>query len=159
MKVIIYQTSPVLLDLKANLEDVIARCCRIKAAVVEADEKESDLRRILNFGHTIGHAVEAVSEYKVAHGSAVAMGMVAAVEIAVAKEMFDRREADRVLELIKDFGLPTSIPSEYDRQQVRAYLKTDKKAVSGRPFFVLPTEIGKVVITDDVSEDIINQVL
>src|SRR5210317_1397107 len=75
-----------ILDLNLQiLDDLIARCCKIKAAVVEADEKESDLRRILNFGHTIGHAVEAVSEYRVAHGSAVAMGMVAEARLAALK--------------------------------------------------------------------------
>jgi len=125
------------------LEEVIQICCRIKAQVVAADEKESDLRRILNFGHTIGHAVEAASDYRLAHGSAVAMGMVAAGEIAVAKNMFLRDEADQVRKLIADFGLTTTIPENYDRQRIKEYLKTDKKAVSGRPFFVLPTTIGK----------------
>jgi len=141
------------------LEEVIQTCCRIKAEVVAADEKESDLRRILNFGHTIGHAVEAASDYRLAHGSAVAMGMVAAGEIAVAKNMFLRDEADQVRKLIADFGLTTTIPENYDRQRIKEYLKTDKKAVSGRPFFVLPTTIGKVVITDDVDDSLIERVL
>jgi 3-dehydroquinate synthase len=141
------------------LEEVIQTCCRIKAEVVAADEKESDLRRILNFGHTIGHAVEAASDYRLAHGSAVAMGMVAAGEIAVAKNMFSRDEADQVRKLIADFGLATTIPENYDRQRIKEYLKTDKKAVSGRPFFVLPTTIGKVVITADVDDNLIERVL
>ena len=94
------------------LEDVIARCCKIKAAVVEADERESDLRRILNFGHTIGHAVEAVSGYSMAHGAAVATGMVAAAEIAVLKGILDQREKDRLQDLIHAFGLPVNIPPE-----------------------------------------------
>jgi 3-dehydroquinate synthase len=141
------------------LEEMIHVCCSIKAQVVAADEKEADLRRILNFGHTIGHAIEAASDYQLAHGSAVAMGMAAASEIAVGKGMFSRHEADQVRALIADFGLATAIPAHYDRQRIKTYLKTDKKAVAGRPFFVLPTTIGKVVITDDVDATLIDQVL
>jgi 3-dehydroquinate synthase len=146
------------LDLQI-LEDVIARCCKIKADVVEADEKESDLRRILNFGHTIGHAVEAVSKYKIAHGSAVAMGMVAAAKLAVFKGILDLREKKRIEDLIHKFGLPITIPPEYDRTMIRAYLLADKKTIGGKVFFVLPTTIGKVIITDEVEAELITKVL
>ena len=146
------------LDLKV-MEDVIQRCCAIKARVVEADERESDLRRILNFGHTIGHAVEAASDYSMAHGLCVAMGMAAAGELAVAKSIFSNEEAERLSNLITGFGLSVTIPKELDRARIREYLKTDKKAVSGKPFFILPTTIGEVIITDDVSKAQINQVI
>ena len=146
------------LDLKV-LEDVIARCCKIKAAIVEADEKESDLRRILNFGHTIGHAVEAVSEYRLAHGLCVAMGMVAAAELAVLKGILDSREKERIKNQIHEFGLPVTIPSEYDRARIQEYLLTDKKTIGGKVFFVLPTKIGKVIITDEVERELIPKVL
>jgi len=146
------------LDLQV-LEDVIARCCKIKAAVVEADEKESDLRRILNFGHTIGHAVEAVSKYKLAHGSAVAMGMVAAAELAVLKGLLDGREKERIETLIHKFGLPVTIPPEFDRSRIQEYLLADKKTIGGKIFFVLPTTIGKVIITDEVEAELIARVL
>ena len=141
------------------LESIIHTCCSIKAEVVAADERESDLRRILNYGHTIGHAVEAASDYLLAHGSAVAMGMVAAAELAVAKDMLSLIESDKIRSLIDEYGLPVSIPNEYDRQRIKGYLKTDKKAVGGRPFFVLPTSIGRVTITDDVGESLIDQVI
>ncbi|OGQ96733.1 MAG: 3-dehydroquinate synthase [Deltaproteobacteria bacterium RIFOXYD12_FULL_57_12] len=141
------------------LEEVIKICCTIKARVVEADEREADLRRILNFGHTIGHAVEAASQYALAHGSAVAMGMAAVVELARLQGLLVADEAARIRQLISDFGLPVAIPPAYDRQTIIGYLKTDKKTVAGRPFFVLPTAIGKVVITDDVAEDLIRAVL
>jgi 3-dehydroquinate synthase len=137
------------LDLQV-LEDVIARCCKIKAAVVESDEKESDFRRILNFGHTIGHAVEAVSGYMIAHGSAVAMGMVAASELAVLKGFLDRKEKERIENLLHQFGLPVAIPEEYDRDRIQKCLLADKKTIGGRVFFVLPTTIGKVIITDEI---------
>jgi 3-dehydroquinate synthase len=146
------------LDLQ-SLEDVIARCCKIKAAIVEADEKESDFRRILNYGHTIGHAVEAASKYKLAHGLAVAMGMVAVTEIAVLKGILDQREKERIEKLIDAFGLPVSIPQEYDRATIKQYLLTDKKIVGGKVFFVLPTKIGKVIITDEVEAEMIEKVL
>jgi 3-dehydroquinate synthase len=141
------------------LEKVIETCCAIKAKVVAADEREADLRRILNFGHTIGHAVEADSGYQLAHGSAVAIGMVAASRLAVAKGMFPAVDADRLKNLIHAFGLPTSIPATANRDRLKGYLLTDKKTVAGRPFFVLPTAIGRVEITADVDEALIDQVL
>jgi 3-dehydroquinate synthase len=138
------------------IEEVIIRCCRIKAAIVAVDEKEADLRRILNYGHTLGHAVEAASRFSISHGMAVAMGMVAANKLAVGKSLFSQLEAERVKEVIAGFGLPVSIPAELDRNAMKSYLKSDKKALSGKPFFVLPTRIGQVTITDDVTEGLID---
>lgn len=141
------------------LEDVIARCCKIKAAVVAADEKESDLRRILNFGHTIGHAVEAVSEYKLPHGAAVAMGMVAAAKIGVFKGILDQREQARLENLIQAFGLPVAIPAEFERSRIQEYLLADKKTVGGRVTFVLPVSIGKVIMTDEIEAELVTRAL
>ncbi|MBI5559006.1 MAG: 3-dehydroquinate synthase [Deltaproteobacteria bacterium] len=141
------------------IEEVVARCCRIKAAVVAADEKEADLRRILNYGHTLGHAVEAASEFSIAHGMAVAMGMVAANKLAVAKALLARQDAETINNLIAGFALPARIPTEYDRRLMKSFLKTDKKAVGGKPFFVLPVTIGKVIITDDVADELIDAAL
>jgi 3-dehydroquinate synthase len=141
------------------LEEVIAWSCKIKAAIVEADEKEADLRRILNYGHTIGHAVEAASGYMLAHGSAVAMGIVAVSELAVLKGILDAREKERIEKLVNEFGLPTAIPQEYDRAEIKKYVLNDKKIVGGRVFFVLPNKIGKVIITDDVEPELIEKVL
>ena len=138
---------------------LVADCAAIKAKVVSADERESDRRRILNFGHTIGHAVEAVSKYKIAHGSAVAMGMVAAAKLAAFKGILDLREKKRIEDLIHKFGLPITIPPEYDRTMIRAYLLADKKTIGGKVFFVLPTTIGKVIITDEVEAELITKVL
>jgi len=141
------------------LSTVIQRCCAIKAEVVAADEREGDQRRILNFGHTIGHAVEAASRFAIAHGHAVAMGMVAAAELAVLEGLLPKEEAARIRDLVEGYGLPVTIPPGLDRQEIKGFLRTDKKAVAGRPFFVLPTSIGKVVITDQVEERFIDQVL
>ncbi len=141
------------------IEEVIESCCTIKAAVVEQDEKEADLRRILNFGHTIGHAVEADSNYQLAHGMAVAIGMIAASRLAVLKGIFGPEQAERVVRLVADFGLPVTIPERSEPGRLKGYLQTDKKTVGGKVFFVLPTEIGKVKITDNVEEKMIDQVL
>ncbi len=124
-----------------------------------ADEREADSRRILNFGHTLGHAVEAASDYTLAHGAAVAIGMATVAEIAVAKGLWSREDAENLRGLIEAYGLPTQVPPELDRQRIKAYLKTDKKCVVGRPFFVLPLAIGKVTISDEVDEHLIDQAL
>ncbi len=138
------------------IEAVIAHCCTIKAQVVEADELEADLRRILNYGHTMGHAVEAASDFTIAHGVAVSMGMVAVNKISVKKSLLPEDKAQRVSDLLQGFGLPVDIPAELDRPQMKEFLKTDKKSVNGKPFFVLPIQIGKVIISDDVDESLVD---
>ncbi|PLX51023.1 MAG: 3-dehydroquinate synthase [Desulfobulbaceae bacterium] len=143
----------------AVVEAVVAHCCTIKAQVVEADEREADLRRILNYGHTLGHAVEAASNFEIAHGMAVSIGMVAVNTIAVGKGLFAEEKARRVKELLQGFGLPVQVPADLDRQQMKEFLKTDKKSVAGKPFFILPLQIGKVVITDEVDEALIDAAL
>ena len=149
-----------ILDLELPIiEAVIAHCCTIKAAVVAADERESDLRRILNYGHTLGHAVEAASNFTIAHGSAVSIGMVAVNMIAVAKLLLTEERAEKIRDLLVAYGLPVVVPEQLDRVQMKGFLKTDKKTVGGKPFFVIPTQIGKVFITDDVDEVLIDQAL
>jgi 3-dehydroquinate synthase len=138
---------------------LIARCCEIKAWVVEQDEREGGLRRILNFGHTIGHAVEAASDFTIIHGLAVGIGMVAATELAVRTGCLARDKAQEIRQLIEMYGLPVSIPSELDRTAIRKYLLSDKKTVGGRVFYVLPEDIGKVIITDQVRSEDVDAVL
>ncbi len=141
------------------IQEMIHICCRIKAEVVAADEREADLRRILNFGHTIGHAVEAASNFSLIHGHAVAIGMVAVLRLAVLMGLCKRKEAGRVATLIHSFGLPTEIPAEMDRDVIKSYIKSDKKSVAGAVFYVLPTTIGKVIISNEVTEAEIDSVL
>jgi 3-dehydroquinate synthase len=138
---------------------LIARCCEIKARVVERDEREGGLRRILNFGHTIGHAVEAASSFTIIHGLAVGIGMVAAADLAVKTGCLGLEDADAIRGLIKSYGLPTSIPAALDRTAIRQYLLADKKTVGGRVFYVLPEVIGKVIITDQVRSEDVDSVL
>ena len=138
---------------------MIRRCCELKAKVVEQDEREGGLRRILNFGHTIGHAVEAASGYRLNHGFAVAIGMRAAAELAVRIGIADSSVVAEIVQLLRAYHLPTDIPPEFDRAALRAYLSVDKKTVGGRICFVLPERIGKVRIADQVGEADIAAVL
>lgn len=146
------------LELEA-ITETIARCCEIKAWVVEQDEKEGDLRRILNYGHTIGHAIEAASGYKLIHGLAIAMGMCLAAKLAVLSGHLQNTEAEQIIQLIYDYGMETTIPKGMNHEEIKGYFKTDKKTIGGRVFFVLPTTIGKVIVTDEVNEEDIDAAL
>ncbi len=141
------------------IEKMVATCCEIKADIVAADEREGGLRRILNFGHTIGHAVEAASDFEIIHGLAIAIGMVAAGNLSVMKQLFPGQDNERLFSLVSSYGMPVSVPPELDRQTIKRYLKTDKKAVGGKVCYVLPEEIGSTCITDEVSEDMVDAVL
>jgi 3-dehydroquinate synthase len=130
----------------AALADIVARCCEIKAGVVGQDERESGLRAILNFGHTIGHAIEAVSGYgKYLHGEAIAIGQVAAARLSVALSGLSAGEAGRIEALLARAGLPVAIPLSA-RQQTRLLeaMRLDKKVSGGRTRFVLARRIGRV---------------
>jgi 3-dehydroquinate synthase len=142
------------------LQIILSRSCQAKAAVVSKDEKEAGLRAILNYGHTIGHAVESLTGYKlVNHGEAVAIGMVAAGQIAVQLRMWQSEDAERQDALIQKAGLPTKLPNVLDIEAILDTLQTDKKVEAGKVRFVLPTQIGAVTVTDQVPADVIRQVL
>lgn len=139
---------------------ILTRSCQAKADVVSKDEKEAGLRAILNYGHTIGHAVESLTGYKlVNHGEGVAIGMVAAGQIAVQLQMWKPEEAQRQDALIKKTGLPIQLPKELDIEAIVDSLQTDKKVKDGKVRFILPTQMGAVTITDQVPADVIRQVL
>lgn len=134
----------------AVIEPLLARNCRIKAEVVGADERESGLRAILNFGHTVGHAIEVQGGYdRYRHGEAVALGMVAAGFIAREMNRFAAADFDRMEALIARFNLPTRT-RDLDPQQMLDLMKRDKKAQAGKIRFVLPTAIGQFGVFDDV---------
>ena len=142
------------------LQSIIIRSCQAKADVVGKDEKESGLRAILNYGHTIGHAVESLTGYKVInHGEGVAIGMAAAGAIAVKLNLWQNSSQYRQLELIKKVGLPTALPPGLAIPDIIDLLQSDKKVKNGRVRFVLPTEIGTATVTDQVAPEVITQVL
>ncbi len=138
---------------------VVHHCCALKAKVVEQDEREGGLRRVLNFGHTIGHALEAASDYRLLHGFAVAIGMSAVTDLAVLCGYARAELKQEMTTLLSAYGLPTAVPPELDRKQITGFMQTDKKSVGGRLFFVLPTELGKVLVTDQVDQAVLAQVL
>ncbi|MEH1783676.1 MAG: 3-dehydroquinate synthase [Nostoc sp.] len=142
------------------ITNILTRSCQAKADVVSKDEKEGGLRAILNYGHTIGHAVESLTGYRlVNHGEAVAIGMVAAGQIAVELGMWQKEDTERQNALIQKAGLPTQLPAGVDIEAIIEALQLDKKVKAGKVRFILPTEIGVVTITDEVPSDIIRQVL
>jgi 3-dehydroquinate synthase len=142
------------------LAHAVAVSCRIKARIVEADETEQGLRAILNFGHTVGHAVESLSGYKVfLHGEAVAVGMAAAARLAEAMGLIPSEQRRRIVSLLSQAGLPVKMPSSIDLADVIAAMRQDKKALAGRLTFVLPVEIGAVKIFNDVSENMVRDAL
>ena len=131
---------------------VIAESCRIKAAVVGEDERESGRRRTLNFGHTIGHALEAVTRYRrFRHGEAVAYGMLAAAEIAVARGVMPAADRDALGALIVKMG-PLPAVTDIDLEHVIAAVARDKKVVAGTLHFVLPAAIGETRFVTDVTD-------
>lgn len=145
-------------DLKI-LGDVVARVCRIKADVVGSDEKEIGIRAILNFGHTVGHAVEAATEYReYRHGEAVSMGMAVAVEIAIRMGQCAPEVASRLNNLLGLFQLPIKLPG-LSVDKLVAAMKMDKKADQGSVGFVLPSAVGQTAWGCKVPEKILFEVL
>jgi 3-dehydroquinate synthase len=139
---------------------VIKRSCEIKAEVVSKDERESGLRAILNFGHTIGHAIETVTGYrKYLHGEAVAIGMHLEAKLADMLNLFDDRKTLRIKALIDAYNLPSEMPQGIDIDHILSSMQLDKKAVAGKLRFVLPEKIGKVRIQKGVAEKVIRDLL
>ena len=139
---------------------VIGRCCELKAEVVAQDEREGGLRAILNFGHTIGHAVEASAGYRdVSHGEGVAIGMVAETRLAVGRGMAEETVFNQLEALLKQIGLPTEIPADASPKRLIRLMTVDKKAQEGAIRVVLPTSIGRVDLPQPVSPEEIEGVL
>jgi 3-dehydroquinate synthase len=134
------------------LVPIIAQSCRMKGAVVAEDERESGPRRVLNFGHTAGHAIEAVTRYRrFRHGEAVGYGMLVAAEVAVGRGRLDTADRDALAALIGRLG-PLPAIADLSAGAIVAATRRDKKVVSGCLHFVLATGIGRWEIADDVSE-------
>lgn len=144
---------------EATLVKVVNHCVELKARVVEQDEfDKKGIRNVLNFGHTIGHALELSADYALTHGEAIAIGMIAATRIALALEYCDADFAKRLRELILRAGLPVTFPDApglFDR--VMAAMRMDKKFREGRNVFVLPTEIGEWRQAEGVPDALIEQ--
>ena len=144
------------------LSHIIRRSCEIKAEVVSRDEREGGLRAVLNFGHTVGHAIEKTEQYAMRHGYAVAIGMVYASRLAHRTGLCDASVPERVEALIRSYGLPAGLSALSRRPAVVELMDTmriDKKAEGGKVKFVLPTKVGEVVITKEWDERTLQELI
>lgn len=143
------------------LAAIIARCCGIKADVVRQDETEGGLRAILNFGHTIGHALEAISRYgKFLHGEAISIGQVAAAKLSARTHGLPSTDVERIAALFQRAGLPTQIRlSSAQREQLLAVMRLDKKVSGGEIKFVLARQIGRVEFGCEVPVRFVEEIL
>lgn len=144
-----------------TLADIVARCCEIKAAVVAKDETESGPRAILNFGHTIGHALETISHYgKYLHGEAISIGQIAAAKLSAELLGLPGRQVGRITDLFERTSLPTRVKlNARQAQKLFGAMRLDKKVRGGEIRFVLAKRIGKVVWGQRVPDSLIAQVL
>lgn len=137
------------------LIEVILRSCQLKAQVVEFDEKEAGLRAILNYGHTLGHAFESISGYSsLVHGEAVAIGMVLAAKISVAKKLCSEEDYSRIYALIVQCGLPVESP-HFDRKQLLTAVAADKKSKDGNITFICNQGIGMYAMSHHTPEELL----
>jgi len=144
----------------AELQDIVMRCCRLKAGIVEIDETErSGQRAILNFGHTVGHALEAATKLQgLSHGEAVAIGMVAAARISAQAGTLDQSHVPQIENLLSKFGLPVYYQGVNPDELVEA-TRFDKKTTRGQTGWVLLKDIGKGMVNQPVAENIVRKVL
>jgi 3-dehydroquinate synthase len=140
------------------LEEIVASSVQIKTDVVESDERDLGLRNVLNFGHTVGHAVESVSDFRITHGQAVAIGMVAASMIAVELGSMSSEIVPRLKNLLGRAGLMIKLP-QLEVKQIITAMQYDKKVKGGKIRFILPRSIGQVDIRDDVPSALVEKVL
>ena len=146
---------------RTDWEPLIRRNAEIKAAIVEADERETTGERaLLNFGHTVGHAIERAGEYRdFLHGEAISLGMVVACEISVRKAGLNETERDQIVGTLEAFELPTQLPPDFPREKIRSALRFDKKFAAGQIRFVVVPAIGSARLATDVTmEDIENAI-
>jgi 3-dehydroquinate synthase len=141
---------------KEALTHIIRRSCEIKSEVVSKDERESGLRAILNYGHTIGHAIETVTGYKkYLHGEAVAIGMHVEAMLSHQLGLIDKKAVERIKALIDSYELPSGMSDEIQIKDLMEKMQIDKKTVGGKMHFVLPEKVGAVRIHSGItSEDI-----
>jgi 3-dehydroquinate synthase len=141
------------------LKEIVTRSCRIKKGVVEIDEQEKGVRRILNFGHTIGHAIETESRYTIPHGDAVSMGMAAATILSERMQYLSAQDKERIIALIKAIGLPDRIPANLKVDRILSRMKGDKKKAGDSINVVLLKKIGIPIITSDVPQRLIREAI
>ena len=145
---------------KKILAKMIEKCCQCKADIVANDETEAGVRALLNLGHTFGHAIEAEQGYgNWLHGEAVATGMVLAAKLAVIMNLLEASELCRIEALIKAFDLPLEAPETMGCEDFVRHMRRDKKNIGGKLRFIVPTAIGQSEIRDDITQEMLQQIL
>ena len=136
-----------------NLPDLVRRCVEIKASFVEKDERETTgSRALLNFGHTLGHAIEAVAGYgTLLHGEAVALGMVAAAHVSAERAGLRGEDIEDLMSVIRRFDLPTKLPDQLSRSQILKKAFADKKFVNGKIRFVVTPRLGSALLAENIT--------
>ncbi len=138
---------------------IISASCLLKTRVVEADEKEAGYRRVLNLGHTVGHALEKLTGYRLKHGDAVAVGMLAAAGLSRRMGMMPAGDAERLERLCEQWAMPVRVPADIRPEAVIDAIRADKKRIGDRLHFILPVRIGEVVERTDIDYDELRDVL
>jgi 3-dehydroquinate synthase len=143
------------------LTDIVAQCCQLKADVVEQDEfDKKGIRNVLNFGHTIGHALEMAADYQLKHGEAISIGMVAATRLAIAVGKCEGAFLERLTALFTRAGLPVSYPDAPGLfERILRAMQMDKKFRDGKNLFVLPTGVGTWQQQENVPQELVDQVV
>ena len=143
------------------LDNIIARTCKIKVSIVETDEKEQNGQRlVLNFGHTLGHALEAIKNFTgISHGDAVSIGMVFASRLSHKLGMLKERDLMCIVDLLEKIGLPTTIDASLDLNILVEKIHSDKKVANGKLRLILPQKIGKAIVIDKVPEKLMLKTL
>jgi len=141
------------------LEKIIAKTCRIKKGMVELDETDKGMRRYLNFGHTVGHALESESDYTLSHGEAVSVGMIAAALLSERLNYLPSLERERITATIAALGLPYQVPRDSSTEGILSRLKVDKKKSGEKVNFVLLKRLGMPFINGGVPRDLIRGVI
>ncbi len=145
---------------KSVMAQMIEKCCQCKADIVANDETEAGMRALLNLGHTFGHAIEAEQGYgNWLHGEAVSVGMVLASTLSVTMNLLETSELCRIQTLIKAFDLPTKAPTNMGLEEFSRHMRRDKKNIAGKLRFIIPTAIGQSEMRDDVTQEMLQQIL
>jgi 3-dehydroquinate synthase len=138
---------------------IIAHCCTIKKSLVEVDERDQGPRRFLNFGHTLGHSLEAASQYELAHGSGVSLGMIAAARLSERIGGLSNRDRERIELLISKAGLPTTITGHLSTELIMSAARTDKKKAGAVINFILLNKLGAPFVTGEVGEPLLREII
>jgi 3-dehydroquinate synthase len=133
---------------RTDLEQIVRQAMAVKIRIIEEDPYEKGIRAALNLGHTVGHAVELVSGFRLRHGEAIAIGMVVEARLAERLAVADKGLSDRIGEVLASLGLPVQIPDDLPRQEIIAAMRVDKKKSHQMVRFALPVEIGKVELVE-----------